>query len=86
MQVISVLRHETAGKILRILSENQQLARHDFATKLEISSQAISWQMARLRKMDIVDSVAESMEVEYSINEENAAIINWCLESVPARI
>ena len=86
MQVISVLRHETAGKILRILSENQQLAHHDLATKLEISSQALSWQMARLRKMDIVDSVAESMKEKYSINEENAAIINWCLESVPAKI
>jgi len=86
MQVISVLRHETAGKILRILSENQQLAHHDLATKLEISSQALSWQMVRLRKMDIVDSVTESMEVKYSINEENAAIINWCLDSVPARI
>ena len=52
MQVISVLRHKTAGKILRILSENQQLAHHDLASKLEISSQALSWQMARLRKMD----------------------------------
>lgn len=85
MQVISVLRHKTAGKILRILSENQQLAHHDLASKLEISSQALSWQMARLRKMDIVDSVTESMEVKYSINEENATIIKWCLDSVPAR-
>ena len=71
---------------MRILSENQQRAHHDLATKLEISSQALSWQMARLRKMDIVDSVAESMKVKYIINEENAAIINWCLDSVPARI
>jgi predicted transcriptional regulator len=34
MQVLSVLRHETAGKILRILSENQHLAHHDLASKL----------------------------------------------------
>ena len=86
MQVISVLRHKTAGKILRILSENQQLAHHDLASKVEISSQALSWQMSRLRKMDIVDAVTESLEVKYNINEENSAIINWCLESVPARI
>ena len=86
MQVISVLRHRTAGKILRILTENNQLAHHDLATKLEISSQALSWQMARLKGMEIVDSVKEGMEVNYSINEENAAIIKWCLDSVPTRM
>ena len=86
MQVISVLRHKTAGKILRILAENKQLAHHDLASKLEISSQALSWQMSRLKGMDIVDSVTESMEVNYSINEENTAIIKWCLDSVPTRM
>jgi predicted transcriptional regulator len=86
MQIISVLRHETAGKILQILSENQSLAHHDLASKLDISSQALSWQMARLRKMDIVDSITENFEVKYSINEENATIIKWCLESILTRI
>jgi predicted transcriptional regulator len=86
MQVISVLRHKTAGKILQILMENNQLAHHDLASKLEISSQALSWQMARLKEMDIVDSITESLEVNYSINEENAAIIKWCLDSVPTRM
>ena len=83
--MISILRHETAGKILRILSKDQQLAHHELASKLEISSQALSWQMARLKKMEIVDSVTENMEVKYSINEKNATIISWCLNSVPAR-
>jgi predicted transcriptional regulator len=86
MQVISVLRHKTAGKILRILTENQQLAHHDLASKLEISSQALSWQMARLKKMEIVESATESLEVNYSLNEENAEIIKWCLDSVSTRI
>ena len=86
MQVISVLRHRTVGKILRILTENNQLAHHDLASKLEISSQALSWQMARLKEMDIVDSATESLEVNYSINEENATIIKWCLDFVPTRI
>ena len=71
---------------MRILSENPHLAHHDLATKLEISSQALSWQMAHLRKIDIVDSVAESIKVKYSIKKENAAIINGCLDSAPARI
>jgi predicted transcriptional regulator len=85
IQVISVLRHKTAGKILRILSEKRSIAHSDLASKLEISSQALSWQMRRLRKMDIVDSVTESMKVNYSINEENAMMIKWCIDAIPAR-
>ena len=84
MQAISVLRHKTAGKILRILTENQSLAHHDLASKLEISSQALSWQMKGLREMNLVDSVTERLEVTYSINEENLMMIKWCLDVIPA--
>jgi len=35
--------------------------------------------------MDIVDSVTESMKVNYSINEENAMTIKWCIDAIPAR-
>ena len=79
MQAISVLRHKTAGKILRILSENSSLAHHDLATKLEISSQALSWQMRGLRELNLVDSVTDNLEVTYSVNEENRMMIQWCL-------
>jgi len=85
MQAISVLRHKTAGKILRILSESRSLAHHDLASKLEISSQALSWQMKGLREMNLVDSVTESMEVNYRINEENLMMIKWCLDVIPGR-
>lgn len=83
MQAISVLRHRTAGKILRILAENQSIAHHDLASKLEISSQALSWQMRGLREMNLVDSVTESLEVNYSINEENLMMVKCCLDIVP---
>jgi len=85
MKTISVLRHKTAGKILRLLSENHSLAHHDLATKLEISSQALSWQMRGLREMNLIDSVTESLEVTYSINEEYQTIIQCCLGVVPTR-
>ena len=83
MQTISVLRHKTAGKILRILTENQSISHHDLASKLEISSQALSWQMRGLREMELVDSVTDSVEVIYSITEENLAMIQFCLDLVP---
>ena len=84
MQTISVLRHKTAGQILRILSENQSIAHHDLASKLEISSQALSWQMKGLREMNLVNSVNDCMEVIYSLTEENLVMIRYCLGVVPA--
>ena len=77
-----MLRHKTAGKILRILSKKQYGGHSDLGSQLEISFQALSWQMRRLREMGIVESVAESMKVNYSINEENTAMKQWCLDSV----
>ena len=83
MQAISVLRHKTAGKILRILSENQSITHHDLASKLEISSQALSWQMKGLREINFVDSMSDRLELIYSINEENLMMIKWCLDIIP---
>lgn len=85
MQTISVMRHETADKILRMLTENQSIAHHDLASKLEISSQALSWQMKGLREMELVDSVTENMEVLYSLNDENLGMIQWCLDVMPSK-
>jgi predicted transcriptional regulator len=84
MQTISVLRHKTAGKILRILTENQSITHHDLASKIEISSQALSWQMKGLREMDLVDTMTQKMEVFYSLNEENLTIIKCCLDRIPS--
>lgn len=84
MQTISVLRHRTAGKILRILTEKQSLAHHDLASKLEISSQALSWQMKGLREMDLVESVTQNMEVLYSLSEENLMMVKCCLDRMPS--
>jgi hypothetical protein len=40
--------------------------------------------MKGLREMNLVDSVTESMEVVYSISEENLMMIHWCLDAIPA--
>ena len=79
MKVISLLRHETAGKILAILSGRGSVLHKDLASKLDISSQALTWQMNRLRKMGLIEAVKEGMKVKYLLNEQNALTVKRCL-------
>lgn len=55
-KVISLLRQETAGRILTLLSKDGHLTHTNLARVLGISSQALSWQIARLRTMGVVQA------------------------------
>jgi len=69
MKVISIIRHETSGKILVALLKKPQITHKDLATQLNISSQALSWQMDRLEKMDFIKGNVEGLNVKYSLDE-----------------
>lgn len=79
MKMISLLRHETVRRILAVLSERDSIFHKDLAVKLDISSQALTWQMNRLRKTGLVDAVKEGMKVKYLLNQENAMTVKSCL-------
>ena len=79
MKVISLLRHETAGKILATLLETGSILHRELASKLDVSSQALSSQMNLLRKTGLVDSVKEGLKVRYLLDEENAVTVEECL-------
>jgi predicted transcriptional regulator len=82
MKIFSLLRHKTAGEILSILSERQQLSHKDLASRLRISSQALTWQINRLRKMELISFVTEGMKVRYFLDLENTAIVKRCLDFI----
>jgi len=82
MKVISLLRHETAGKILAILLEKQAISHKALASTLKISSQALTWQMNRLKEEGLINSANEEMKVLYSLDEESAAIIRRYIDFI----
>ena len=82
MKIISLLRHETAGKILSILLEKQSVSHKDLSSKLGISSQALTWQINRLRKVGLIDFATEGMKVRYLLAQENAAMVKRCLDFI----
>ncbi len=79
MKLICLLRQETAGRILAIVSERGSIFRKDLASKLDISSQALTWQINRLRRIGLIDAVKEGMKVKYLLNEEKATTVKQCL-------
>lgn len=72
MQLISLARHETTGKILTILAQNGSALHKDVARTLGVSSQALTWQMNQLKKTGLVNAEKTSINVKYSLDDANA--------------
>lgn len=71
MMIISFVRHETTGKILKILVEKKQACHGELSSQLLMSSQALTWQMNCLTKTGIVHRVRERMRTRYLLDEAN---------------
>jgi predicted transcriptional regulator len=69
MQIISILRNGTSGKILVTLLNKPQITHKDLAAQLEISSQALSWQMNHLENTGLIQRSVEGLSVKYSLDE-----------------
>jgi len=76
MRVISVLRNQTSGRILVSLFEKPETTHRELASKLNISSQALSWQMNRLKKINFVRIGVEGLNVKYSLDPAIAALVD----------
>jgi len=85
MTAISFLRHETARKILLTLLEKQTIPHKKLSLQLKISSQALTWQMNRLREMRLIESVREGMKVKYSLHEASVMAIRRCVDLIGRR-
>jgi predicted transcriptional regulator len=76
MKIVSILRHQTVEKILTIL-------RGRLAQRLEISSQALTWQMKRLKEASLVtSSLVDGNGVIYSLDEAFAVTVKQCLNVI----
>jgi len=79
-KIISVLRHETAAKILAILHDDESASHGSLAQRLNISSQALTWQMKQLREEGLVTGRADGTTVNYSLDETHFDTIEQCIE------
>lgn len=64
MRMIAFLKHSTVRRILIALNANP-CTHKELTSLLGISSQALTWQMNRLRKAELICTVADSFTVKY---------------------
>lgn len=75
MLTISMLRHETAKRILEALLNKKHLSHGELAREVSITSQALTWQMKRLGKTEFIMQVNEGLRTIYSIDEASAPLL-----------
>jgi predicted transcriptional regulator len=76
MKIISVLRHQTRGDILKIISERKTVSHSELASKLDITSQGLTWQMNQLEKEAIVKETNDGLRLIYSIKESDVSLLS----------
>ena len=82
MLTISLLRHETAKRILEALLNKKQLSHGELACEVSITSQALTWQMKRLGKTEFIVQANEGLRTIYSIDEASAPLLTQYLTLV----
>jgi predicted transcriptional regulator len=82
MLTISLLRHETAKRILEALLNKKQLSHGELAGEVSITSQALTWQMKRLGKTEFITQANDGLRTIYSIDEASAPLLRQYLTLV----
>jgi predicted transcriptional regulator len=85
-KIISVLRHETAAKILAILHNDESASHGKLAQRLNISSQALTWHMKRLKESGLVTGLADGNTIKYSLDEAHLATVERGINVITTRI
>ena len=75
VKIISVLRHETAGSILRVILERKQVSHGELTHELSITSQGLTWHMNLLRKSHLIVESKANKKLLYSIKYANTALL-----------
>ena len=78
-KIISVLRHETAAKILAILHDDESSSHGKLAQRLNISSQALTWHMKQLKEESLVTGRVDGATIKYSLDETRLDTIEHCI-------
>jgi DNA-binding transcriptional ArsR family regulator len=68
IEVISAMRCGTVREILRALLEGQPTPHCQLASTVEVTSQALTWQMKHLRASGLIEAETDSRKVTYTIS------------------
>jgi len=78
-KVTSLMRQDTPGRILSLLSEGEPLTHGSLSGTLGVTSQALTWQMGRLRAMGIIETTSpnrDNRRTSYRLNEGVSQLVS----------
>jgi DNA-binding transcriptional ArsR family regulator len=85
MLMISLMWHKTARKILEVLLNRKQMSHGELAGDVSITSQALTWQMKRLGKTELILQANEGLKIIYSLDEASAPLLKKYMTLVEER-
>ena len=71
-KLASLMHHDTTAKILTILAKDSATLHRDIANILEITSQALTWQMNQLKNAELISAEKVGVNVRYTLIDANA--------------
>jgi predicted transcriptional regulator len=82
IKIMSILRHDTARKILTILYNEKSATHGKLTQRLEISSQALTWQMKKLKESELITGHIEENTVRYALDKIHFDTVGQCIATV----
>jgi predicted transcriptional regulator len=79
--ILEVLTHETARKILMFIIEQKSPTQTDIVNSVNISARSISWHVGRLVALKIITEIKEGKYKRYQLLENDAKYILTLLRS-----
>ena len=74
-RIISLLRQETVGKILVLLSRGTPVSHKELAIMLGFTSQAVSWHMSRLHTTGFIKTCLQNFGKSYLLREDIPTVV-----------
>jgi len=79
--ILEVLTHETARKILMVIIEQKSPTQTDIVNSVKISARSISWHVGRLVALKMITEIKDGKYKRYNLHENDARNILRLLRS-----
>lgn len=80
-EILEVLTHETARKILMHIIEQNSPAQTDIVNSIRISARSVSWHVRRLVDLKIIREIKDGRFKRYQLNQDDPKVIITLLKN-----
>ena len=79
MATISLLKHKTVAEIFKILLDKPRVSHSELASRLGITSQALTWQMQNLKETTLIMQAYDGLKTFYLLSCPDTEMLTKCI-------